>query len=80
MPKQPTPSTVTAEEAVDAELKTWAWLVEARATWIDGFHPADLPNFDKALAAYLRAATAEVELFKATWLVRPAPEPSTDSN
>jgi hypothetical protein len=78
MRKQSTPLPVTADEAIEAELRTWAWLVDARATWIEGFHPADLPNFDKALAAYIRAAEAEVKLLKAGWLLGAASGASTD--
>jgi len=80
MRKPPAPPPLSADEAIDAELRTWAWLVDARAAWIDDFRPADLPNYDKALAAYLKAAQAEVELFKATWLVRPESGPATDPN
>ena len=79
MPKQPTP-TVTADDAIDAELRTWAWLVDARKAWIDGFHPADFPNYGKALSAYVKAAEAEVELFKADWLVRPGAEAASEPN
>jgi hypothetical protein len=60
------------EQAIDDELRTWAWLVDARSTWIDGFRPADLPNYRKALSAYVQAAEVEVDLFKAGWLERAA--------